>query len=109
MNKQLEIEESDTLAGSEHPRLAKKLIGHKKAWYAFLNCKENGKLHHAWIISGPKGVGKATFSWKIAAKLIFDTPKKSDRDEQIPSLSDLFLCTYPKKTSYLVLINFIIS
>ena len=103
MTKQLEIRESDTLAGSVHPRLAKKLVGHKKAWDTFLNCKENGKLHHAWIISGPKGIGKATFSWKIAANLICDTRETGSMEKLIPSLSDLFLCrkNFDEKTNRL--------
>ncbi len=92
MNKQLEIKEPDTLEGSKHPRLAKKLVGHKKAWQTFLKCKVKGKLHHAWIISGPKGIGKATFSWKIASNLINNPKEGIDKEEKTPSLSDLFLC-----------------
>ncbi len=27
---------------------------------------ESGKLHHAWLISGPKGIGKATLAYRFA-------------------------------------------
>lgn len=92
MHNQLEIKDSDTLEGTKHPRLTKELVGHKKAWETFLNCKVNGKLHHAWIISGPKGIGKATFAWKIASNLINASKERIDNKEQTASLSDLFLC-----------------
>jgi DNA polymerase III subunit delta' len=31
-------------------------------------------MHHAWLISGPKGVGKATLAWKIARFLLAEAP-----------------------------------
>ncbi len=46
------------------------LIGHKKAEEAFLKAYHNKNLHHAWLITGKSGVGKATFGYKIARFLL---------------------------------------
>lgn len=36
-----------------------------------------GRLHHAWMLTGPRGVGKATLAWKIALFLLA-TPDPDD-------------------------------
>ena len=42
------------------------LFDHTKAENEFLNAFNSGRLPHAWLITGPKGIGKATFSHRIA-------------------------------------------
>jgi DNA polymerase-3 subunit delta' len=59
----------DQTQGAPHPREAH-LIGHSAAAEAFLDAFNSARLHHAWMISGPRGVGKATLSWKIARFLL---------------------------------------
>jgi DNA polymerase-3 subunit delta' len=38
----------------------------------------SGRMHHAWLLTGPEGVGKAGFAWRAAARLLgaprFDAP-----------------------------------
>jgi len=46
------------------------LIGHEAAEQAFLQAFSAGRLPHAWLISGPQGVGKATFAYRIARFLL---------------------------------------
>lgn len=29
-----------------------------------------GRLHHAWLLTGPRGVGKAAFAWRLARRLL---------------------------------------
>lgn len=45
-------------------------IGHEKAEKMFLEAFNANTLHHAWIIGGLKGIGKATFAYKIARFLL---------------------------------------
>jgi DNA polymerase-3 subunit delta' len=42
------------------------LIGHEGAEQALLDAWNTGRLPHAWLITGPKGVGKATLAYRFA-------------------------------------------
>lgn len=46
------------------------LYGHDEAVGAFRESLDSGRLHHAWLISGPEGVGKATFAAKAALRTL---------------------------------------
>jgi len=41
---------------------------------AFLEALARGRLHHAWLIVGPEGVGKATFAYRAARRLLGAAP-----------------------------------
>ncbi len=60
------LPQSDRLPGAPHPREAPALIGQHDAEAAFLDAYTTGRLHHAWLITGPRGTGKATLAWRIA-------------------------------------------
>ncbi len=55
---------------SNHPKMADLLIGHEAAERTFLEAFNTDRLHHAWLITGPKGVGKATLAWRFAKFLL---------------------------------------
>lgn len=46
------------------------LIGNTAPRRAFYDAARGGSLHHAWLIAGPAGVGKATFAYQAAARLL---------------------------------------
>jgi len=46
------------------------LYGHDDAVAAFREGLDAGRLHHAWLISGPEGVGKALFAAKAALRVL---------------------------------------
>jgi len=46
------------------------LFGHDGAVAAFRASLESGRLHHAWLITGPEGVGKALFAEKAALRVL---------------------------------------
>lgn len=60
----------DQIEGAPHPRDTPKLFGQTTAEAAFLDAFNVGRLHHAWLIAGPRGVGKATLAWSIARFLL---------------------------------------
>ncbi|HEU0223419.1 MAG TPA: DNA polymerase III subunit delta' [Paracoccaceae bacterium] len=62
--------EPDRVEGAPHPRATSVLYGQEAAEAAFLAASRAGRLHHAWLLSGPRGVGKATLAWRIARHLI---------------------------------------
>lgn len=45
-------------------------IGHGQAWRQFSSALDGGKLHHGWILSGPRGIGKAGFALRAAAAIV---------------------------------------
>ncbi len=60
----------DRIDGARHPRDTPRLIGQGAAEAAFLDAFNAGKLHHGWLLTGPRGVGKATLAWRIARFLL---------------------------------------
>jgi DNA polymerase-3 subunit delta' len=55
---------------SFHPRFDKMLLGHDAAWQKFSRAFASGKPHHAWLLAGPRGVGKASFAYKAARHVL---------------------------------------
>lgn len=53
-----------------HPRMVFELQGHEAAKSAFEVARDRGRLHHAWLLTGPEGVGKATFAYRAARRLL---------------------------------------
>lgn len=78
----------DQIDGAPHPRETETLFGQAPAEAAFLEAFASGRLHHAWLLSGPRGIGKATLAWRIARFLLatplseeaglFDAPPAPD-------------------------------
>jgi len=62
--------EPDRIIGAPHPRDTPRLIGQDAAEGAFLEAYSAERLHHAWLLCGPRGVGKATLAWRIARFLL---------------------------------------
>lgn len=66
--KAIEPDEADL----DHPRRAAHCLGHDTPEARFLEAYNRGRLHHAWLLHGPKGVGKATFAYRAARFLLAD-------------------------------------
>ncbi|QLC24165.1 DNA polymerase III subunit delta' [Parasphingopyxis algicola] len=47
-----------------------KLFGQDTAIDAFRDAMDSGKLHHAWLLAGPRGVGKALFADMAARRML---------------------------------------
>ena len=67
----------DQIEGAPHPRETQQLIGQGAAEAAFLEAFTTGRLHHGWLLTGPRGVGKATLAWSIA-RFLLATPDPDD-------------------------------
>lgn len=68
----------DRIEGAPHPRETPRLIGQGVAEQAFLEAYNSGRLHHGWLITGPRGVGKATLAWSIARFLLATPEAEAD-------------------------------
>ncbi|MCP5381793.1 MAG: DNA polymerase III subunit delta' [Kordiimonadaceae bacterium] len=60
------------------PRKTLNLTGHEGAERLFLDAFNAGKIHHAWMITGPKGIGKATLAYKMARFLLNNPPEEDE-------------------------------
>lgn len=46
------------------------LVGHLDQQRTFLDAWRAGRLHHAWLLTGPQGIGKGTFAQAAAAYVL---------------------------------------
>jgi DNA polymerase-3 subunit delta' len=49
-----------------HPRRRFLLLGHQEAEKRMREAYASGRLHPAWLIGGPRGIGKATLAYRFA-------------------------------------------
>lgn len=52
------------------PRATTGLIGQAAAEQILLDAYASGRMHHAWILTGPAGIGKATLAYRFARFLL---------------------------------------
>lgn len=90
-----EYPEADRAPGCPHPRETYDLIGHSDAETRFLKAQASGRLHHAWLITGAPGVGKATLAYRMIRHILggksllttsMDVPQSDPVAQRIESL-----------------------
>jgi DNA polymerase-3 subunit delta' len=67
--------EPDRVPGHPHPRETRCLFGQEAAEQGFLAAWAEDRLHHAWLLRGPRGIGKATLAYRIARAASLDPPQ----------------------------------
>ena len=60
------------------------ILGQDRAVEQFASAWATRKLHHAWLLAGPKGVGKATFARAAARRVLADA---AGPPSQLPGLA----------------------
>ncbi len=63
-------EQHDTLDGIPEPAENTLLLAHGEEANRLAVAYRSGKMHHALILSGPRGIGKATFAFHLAHHLL---------------------------------------
>jgi DNA polymerase-3 subunit delta' len=53
-----------------HPRDVYAYEGGETVEAAFVGALARGRLHHGWLLTGPEGIGKATFAYRAARRLL---------------------------------------
>lgn len=48
------------------------LLGHDAQAHTLMTAARSGRMHHGWILAGPKGIGKASFARALALRLLAD-------------------------------------
>jgi len=69
-----------------HPRENPRLIGHEGASQRFMEEFTQGKPHHAYLITGAKGIGKATLAYHFA-RYVLGHGAQAAKVEEAPSFS----------------------
>ncbi len=54
------------------------MLGHDAQVTAFLKALSSGRPHHAWLLTGPRGIGKGQFARKAAARMLAHAAGESD-------------------------------
>lgn len=78
--------EVDAIDGVALPRERTDLFGQKEAEATLLDAYRSGRIHHAWILGGPKGIGKATLAFRFA-RFVLANP--DPRAPQVVATRDL--------------------
>lgn len=68
------------------PRENPHLFGHDAAQQRFMQDFASGKMHHAYLITGPKGIGKATFAYRMARYVLAHGAQQAAVEDPGPSL-----------------------
>ena len=74
------------------PRNQEKLIGHSDAEVDLINALKSQRFHHAWILSGNRGIGKATLAYRLARYILSDIKENDEikKNLNVPRDSDVF-------------------
>ncbi len=80
-------EDDEDIDEVPHPRATTVLFGHATAEAALLAAYRSGRVPHAVLIVGPKGIGKATLAYRMA-RFVLAHPDPAARDvQEAPSLA----------------------
>jgi len=91
--------ESDILTGWPHPRLTERVYGHGSPETEIIEAMTSHRFHHAWLMTGEEGIGKAAFAYRTARFLLaqnaelpdtissLDIPPDSKTHRQVGNLS----------------------
>lgn len=95
-----EASEIDT--GLQHPRYMQICLGHTAQEQKLIQLAQGGQMPHALVLSGPKGIGKATMAYRLARFMfkrgladpaqdaLFDAPKPMPETLEISSEDGVF-------------------
>ena len=73
--------EDDDGGEAPHPRATTALFGHTAAEQALLSAYRSGRVPHAFLIAGPRGIGKATLAYRMA-RFVLAHPDPASREVQ---------------------------
>jgi DNA polymerase-3 subunit delta' len=78
------LPEADRLGELPHPRETQEFFGHEAAERMLAQAFAGGRLHHAWLLAGRAGIGKATLAYRMARHVL---ARPGERDPAAASLA----------------------
>ncbi len=64
------------------PRSNPRLLGQSAAEAALLRAWQSGRMPHAWLFTGPRGVGKATLAYRFARFVLAEAAASAENRDQ---------------------------
>jgi DNA polymerase-3 subunit delta' len=64
-------------------------VGHDEAWREWRGAMGSARIHHAWLIAGPRGVGKAAFARAAARELVAERGVRQPEEGMHPDIIQL--------------------
>lgn len=89
------LAEPDRLEGFSAPREVDRLFGHEAALAEFADALGSGRVHHAWLIVGPEGVGKATLAYHFARMVLAEAGERQSIDREHPVFRKVAALSHP--------------
>jgi DNA polymerase III subunit delta' len=74
-------DDHETDGEPRHPRETTALFGHADCERTLLDAYRSGRMPHAWLIGGPRGIGKATLAYRMA-RFVLAHPNPAAMDVQ---------------------------
>ncbi len=83
------LPEGDRLGEFPHPRETQELFGHAAAEEMLARTFAGGRLHHAWLLAGRTGIGKATLAYRMARHVLANAGERDPaaRSLEVPAAS----------------------
>lgn len=66
-----------------HARENPMLLGQEEAERCMIDALASGRMHHAWLITGPQGTGKATLAYRFARHILAGRQQSESMDMPI--------------------------
>ena len=89
------LAEPDRLEGFSAPREVDRLFGHEAALAELTDALGSGRMHHAWLIVGPEGVGKATLAYHFARMVLAEAGERQSIDREHPVFRKVAALSHP--------------
>jgi DNA polymerase-3 subunit delta' len=89
------LAEPDRLEGFSAPREVDRLFGHEAALGEFADSLASGRMHHAWLIVGPEGIGKATLAYRFARTVLAEASERDTIDREHPVFRKVAALSHP--------------
>jgi DNA polymerase-3 subunit delta' len=84
----MSLQEAETgFDSAPEPRANPKLLGHEQAEAALAEAARSGRLHHAWLLTGPRGIGKATLAHRFSRWLLAGRAEEAEQDSLFGDLA----------------------
>jgi len=81
------VADEEEIDEAPHPRATTVLFGHAGAEAALLSAYRSGRVPHAFLIAGPKGIGKATLAYRMARFVLAHPDPAAHEVQAAPSLA----------------------